>query len=492
MTPSLDSRQQARARRVLIAHLERQRDALALDRACTSTLGAARWRMPDFEVAPFHRELAQLCDRLVESAFTGTALQAMVGAPPRHGKSELIALAMTTYALLRAWKERREFAVLYVTAKDTLARRISRVLRGVCARLLELTGDDYFARSPDGEWTAESWETAGGFTMRAIGRGGATGGIGAHLLVLDDLIGSDKVYRSPADRETIWRSLSSDFMSRLMDGGAAIHMETRRGVLDTTARLLEEQGDQWEHHVWECYDPTRPYGDGYLWPRRMNADARQRRGLSDSDRDWLSLYQQRPVPEGGTLIEPGWLLHTFPGSTDPSVVRGSYQSVWVGVDLAATGRATSDHCVFTVVGCRGALRDVLEVVRFRAGFVEQRARLRELCRQWRPTGVVVELAAGGDAIVDELQHDVPGLRGERATRDKKTRLQPWTGVLAAGQLRVPESARWLRDWRAELTAFSGTDGEPDDQVDSLVWALEAARAGAVHDHRDLLRVLRGG
>lgn len=461
---------------------------MRLELARRSVLHAASWRLPKYTAVPFHQELGGLCDRVVDSAFEGTALQALVGAPPRHGKTELIALATPVRVMLEAWRRDEEFPVLYVTAKDTLARRVGRQLRAVAVRLRQETGDPWWDPAPDGEWTAESWETRGGFAFRAIGRGGATGGMGCRLLVLDDLIGHGDVYRSAASRESIRNAVTEDFRTRLMDGGPTIHMETRRGVHDTTAWLLEEQGDQWENHVWKCWTPER----GYLWERRMNDGLRAKLGLHDAHPKWLSLYQQEPVPEGGTLIPPEWLETTYPG--DPAIQRQVCDQVVIGVDLASTGKTSADECAFVVLGVRGAFRDVLHVHAARMPYTAARQYLRELCDEWRPAAVVVERAAGGDALVDDLRAIIPGIRGESATQDKVARLTPWLPVMQAAQLRLPRSAPWLRRYRETLTTFTGREGGADDMVDATVWALVASDSGAVltQDHAaELRRVMEG-
>jgi predicted phage terminase large subunit-like protein len=418
-------------------------------------------------------------------------------APPRHGKTELLAIGTSTTCAIRAWQERRPFAILYVTAKDALARRIVRTLRAVLTRLHEETGDDWFAPDPDGEWTAESIETKGGFCFRGIGKSGATGGIGANLILLDDLIGSNAADRSAAERAAIVLALEEDFLSRGMDGAPAIHMETRRGTEDTTAWLERERADQWEFHVWPCWTEER----GYLWSRRMNDAIRAKRGLGDSSPVWLSLYQQRPVPAGGTLVAPEWLDATY--SEPPAVAAKLADRVVIGVDLAATGKTTSDHVAMVVLGVRAnnpapggvypgpsAYRDVLHVVRGRMGYVEAKARLRELVATYAPAAVVVERAANGDAMIDELAREVRGLRGERAAVDKVARLTPWLPTLAARQVRLPRQPEpWTGPLREELTAFSGTPGEADDQVDALVWALVSATTVPMVSNRALAKAL---
>ena len=476
------------------AHIEEVRRQARLELAAISTTDAARWRDPQIRPLPWQSELGAVCDDLVDSAIAGHGARATLAAPPRHGKSELVGRGMPVRAYLAALKAARPFGILYATSTDDRAKEVSGRVRSAVERLHRETGDDRLA--PGRIWTTTEWETEGGLAWVGCGWSGATGGIGANLLVMDDMIGTSQVYRSPSKRQAIRRVVQEDLLSRLMDGGAAVQMETRRGVHDTTAWLGEEYGDVWRPHVWRCHDPTRGDGESaYLWPGVYGERWRSTMPhLSDSSPIWRSLYQQEPIPEGGTLIEHDWLTETYPET--PQAARVRADRVVIGCDLTATGKTTGDPAAFVVMAIRGAYCDILHVVERRCGYVEQRAILRDLCETWRPDVVIVERAAGGDAMVDELAREIPGLRGESATRDKVTRLTPHLGRFAARQVRTPAGgARWVGPWREELTAFSGTPGELDNQVDATVWALHGAETGARVDvgaARNALRAVFGG
>jgi len=432
-----------------------------------STLDAARWLIPDYHVGPFHRQLSAVCDAVVDAVIVGSGARETASAPPRHGKSEMLGIATPTSLLARSVIARKPRSVLYVTANAERARKVSRKMRGVVKRLHALTSDASLA--PGELWTQSEWETAGGFTWTSLGAGAATGGIGADLLLLDDLIGHGATYRSRAKREAIKEAVDEDYLSRLM-GGSAIHIETRRGIEDTTGWLLREYGHVWRSHVWRCFERGR----GYLWPELYGEEWRARMPhLTDSAPVWRALYQQEPVPEGGTLIPEEWLSSTY--SESPTIAASLAERVVIGVDLAAKGKTTSDACAFVVIGVRGAFRDVIHVRSERMDYPAARQYLRELVAEWRPAAVVVEGAANGDALVADLQSVIPGLRSEPPRGDKVARLTPHLPAIAARQIRLPAAlAPWTRSYREELTGFAGIDGEPDDQVDATVWALVAA------------------
>ena len=435
--------------------------------ATRSTCAAVRWRDPSVVPLPWQLELGAACDALVDVALSPDGwARTTLAAPPRHGKTEHVGVGMPLSAMLRAAREGRPLTVLYATSAGERADEVSVKVRGAIRRAHRLTGDDAFA--PGDIWQRTAWQTKGGLRWTALGWTASTGGVDADLLVMDDLIGSSQVYRSRSSREQIRRVVQEDLLSR--KARVAVQMETRRGIEDTTAWLEREFGDVWQSRVWRCHDETR----GYLWPE-MYGDAWRAANphLTDSSPIWRSLYQQEPVPEGGTLIDPEWLTRTYPES--PAIAARLADRIVIGVDLAVTGKTTSDYCAAVVLGVRGAHRDVLQVVRQRLGPLEQRAMLVDLCSKWKPSDVLVEEAAGGHRIVEDLRAaGVSGVRGQPPRGDKVTRLAPHLGAIAA-DLRMPYTSEpWALDFRDELSSFTGRADAHDDQVDALVWAMVAA------------------
>jgi len=442
---------------------------LRLVLASESTTAAVQWRNPRVRPLQWQRDLGLVCDAIVDSALAGTGERHTIAAPPRHGKTEWTGRGMPLRAMLASGDD--PMPVLYMTSTRERAEEVSHRMRSAVERYHAETRDQRYA--PGRKWGTTEWETEAGHAWVGMGWSGSTGGIGCRLLVMDDVIGSSETYRSRTNRSRIRRVVQEDGLSRLMDGGAALQMETRRGMQDTTAWLTDEYPDTWTPHVWACHDPER----GYLWPEMYGEAWRATMPhLTDSSPVWRSLYQQEPVPEGGTLIEPAWLTRTYP--EDPEWVVRTAERVVMGVDLAFTGRERSDHCAFVVLAVRGPWRDVLHVTRRRMAWREQVDTLRDLMDRWsiQPGSVVVERAANGDAIIAELEASVGALRGERAAKDKATRLTPHLGTVA-GALRLPARAPWRSAFIEELSAFTGTADAHDDQVDALVWAMVAAQAG---------------
>lgn len=456
-------------------------DLRALADACLSTTGAAVWRTRGALIPlGWQLDLGDVCDRLIDSALEGTGLRATISAPPRHGKTEWTGRGLPIRAYLEAYRrglcrldsEDPAFTVLYVTASDRRARSVSDQIRAAVERIYRETGDELWA--PGALWTRQDWQTRGGLRWVAVGWREATGGVGASILVMDDMIGSSQVYRSPSSMEQLRRVVQEDLLSRLMDGGAALQMETRRGIRDTTAWLGEEYGEVWGSHVWPCHTEER----GYLWPAVYGEAWRATMPhLTDASPVWRSLYQQEPIPEGGTVIPAEWLEATY--SEDPRIAARLCDRRIIGVDLASTGQQRSDPCAFVVIGVRGAFHDVLFSHQSQMDYPSARQYLAELATEWGADGVTVERAAGGDAMIADLQSIVRGISGYSPRGDKVTRITPYLPLMAARQVRLPSApgVRWVRQYREVMTAFSGTAGEDDHLLDATTCAMVGCDTG---------------
>lgn len=450
-----------------------------LQLAATSTQYAARLVMPAYRILPWQHQLVSVVDSLVNSSVNKTHARATLSTAPRVGKTAHVGLFGPIHAACYAyWHQVPRFAILYVTASADRAREVSLQVRGAIAQIHQDTGLDYFAPHPQGPWTDSFFKTKGGFEWRAVGWSTATGGIPADWLIMDDMIGSETNYASPATRQAIQRAVRGDLLARV-EGGAGLQMETRRGVDDTTGWLNREFPDVWKQYVWKMYDESRINitGSPYLWPERFGPEWRaQNPHLWDGSPVWRSLYQQEPVPAGGLVLKQDWLDSTYNG--DPKLLTASrhYDKVIVGVDLAFSGKTHSDACAFVVLGCKGVFRDVLFAAQKKLEFPAQVAYIKALASEWKPDGFAVEDAATGSSVISTLQSTIKGIRPMRATKDKVTRLQPWTPMIASGQLRLPAMPLpWVREYKDNILSFTGISGEEDHFMDATVWALEGAK-----------------
>ena len=67
---------------------------------------------------------------------------------------------------------------------------------------------------PGKPWTDTEWVTVGGNGWVGCGSGGATGGIGANLVIMDDVTGSAARARSEAWGNHAWEWLEEDWLNQ--------------------------------------------------------------------------------------------------------------------------------------------------------------------------------------------------------------------------------------------------------------------------------------
>lgn len=444
--------------------IDAERARRCVERGTCATLW---YRAPTrYKPGRWHRQIGAVCDDIASGILTGRAPWVALSAPPRHGKTEHVARGLP--ARLMALSPGA--SVLYATSTDDRAIEVSLAVRGLVERLSVA----YPHLRPSARWTATDWVTVGGNQWIGVGAGSATGGIGARLLVTDDVTGSAERQASEAwkRRARVW--LQEDILTRGLPGAGWVNMETRRGLDDTQGWASETYGERITEHVWRCRAEEgdtdgRPPGE-LLWPEGGYDEAwlAGREDLRLGGRVWDTLYQQRPTQEGGEVIRSDWTAHRYAG--DPMVARRSCQRVIIAVDPSASTRDTADPTAIQVWGTRGRLRLLLYAETIRPHDLTQR--LIDLRATWRPDAIVIERTSIGEEIARQLQQrgtggvvtvPVPG------GRDKVARMTPYLPSWQAGDVQLPEGQPWVAPYVHEMVSVPRA--AHDDQWDATTIAL---------------------
>lgn len=425
----------------------------------------------------------RLCAELewfFEESFHGRSPRLIVCVPPQEGKSEIVARRGPVWAIAKYG-----MVGAVATYGKELARHHSREARmyahgpeanAVFAGLRpeRVTGQGYKRNDTD---IVDNWTVGTGGRYVARGRGEALTGFPPQFLIVDDPFKDHKECNSPAVREEVWRWFSSVIYTRAARNGSGILvMHTRWNLDDLVGRIdeMERNGhpDKWRRVIIPAQAVAE---DDYLgrergeWLTPAN-ESNYLAAMALNRNDWAALYQQNPIPEGGAIVQSAWFSRRY--DEDPARLAMTCDRVVVGADLAFGGTAKSDYCVCVVLGCKGALRYVLDVVRAKLEYTEQKAMVAGVAARWNAKAVVVEEAATGRSVVSELVDDVTGIRGEKPGGANKTlRLRPHLSMMHAGQLILPHAAPWLSVFEAEVLSFPSS--AYDDQLDALVWAIRA-------------------
>lgn len=426
-----------------------------------------RARFPRYHYATHINYLVQE----LSSLKSGDAV--IINMPPRHGKSE------TVGAFLEWWLgQNPDRELMYAAYSARLAQERSRKMRN------EIAAGAAFARYFPNVCLARDsksigqWKTSHEGGMLAAGVGGSLTGMGAHLAIIDDPLKGRREAESELIRQNVINWFKSDFLTRLSPDGILIVIQTRWHTHDLTGWLLENiQGEDFGAFNWRVINLPALAEDGdalgrsrgqALWPERWPEDKLQKNRHILGEYDFSALYQQQPYVRGGSIFLDGVSRYDAPNAQDARIV--------IALDTASSKRTSADYSVFSVLAGSGASSevnaDILEVRRGRWALLELGAVAQELQQRYG-VEIIVEQTAQSLPIIQYLESMGIRARGVRPIGDKFTRAQPLAAAWNSGRVRVPVSAPWLGDLMAELTAFTGTDGDAhDDQVDSLAYAWD--------------------
>lgn len=441
--------------------------------AAGDLLAYAGLNWPGYRISDVHIRIADA----LEAVERGAIDRLIITIPPRHGKTMLASEFFPSWYLGRN-PDRFVIASTYSQerASDT-GRKVRNMMTDTPFKYafpgVEVTGDSK---------AAHRFSTNKGGAYYAVGANGPITGRGAHLFLIDDPIKNREQADSPTERAKQKDWFRSTAYTRLMPGGAIIIIMTPWHVDDLQGWALSELKDEGWHHlhlpaVAENNDALGRNPGEPLWPEQYDLAALKRIKSAIGSREWSALYQGRPVPQEGGMIELGWC----PRYREP---LAQYSQVVLSFDTAQKDKEINDPSVCAVFGLSDTFDDLLYVWRDRVKYPELKRIAYNLIEQWNPNAVLIEDKSSGQSLIQDLEVEsrapIVSIEPEGS---KETRMSVETPAIEAGRLRLPYSAPWLIDFEAEVGTFPLSSTK--DQVDALSQFLKWRRE---HGYFDLAPV----
>jgi predicted phage terminase large subunit-like protein len=403
--------------------------------------------------------VAQAVQAMVER---GNA-RVILNAPPRHGKSELLAHWLPSWFL--DWYPERH--VILGSHGDDFASDWGLKVRNdfELNKRMRTRVSPFRRRNND-------WQTTEGGGMRSMGVGGSVVGRGGDLIVVTDPHKSWKETQSPARRQEVWDWFNADVYSRLEPGASIVVEHTRWHERDLTGYLLEEHEDGWVHirlpALAEDDDLLdRPAGAA-LCEERFTKERLEKIKVIIGSFMFACLYQQRAMPLAGGHIQRDWFRRWTPRDL-PAKFDERLQS-W---DMAFKDLKTSSYVVGQAWGRAGAKYYLLDQWRERLSFVNTIKRVKAFsARHSDILEKLIEDKANGPAVICALEEEVPGLIAVNPQGSKESRLIAVSPLIEAGNVYIPDRsvASWVDDFVEEVVNFPAAAN--DDQVDAMTMALQ--------------------
>lgn len=405
----------------------------------------------------------------------------IISIPPQEGKSTRVAQIFPIWALTHD----PELRIVTGSYAQGLANRNGRTVRNLIGSHPELG-----LSIADDNGAVSEWQIAGHRGgMISVGRGAGITGRPADLMIIDDPIKDRAEADSQTIRDTCWDWWTDSLSSRLSPGAPVVLILTRWHQDDLAGRLIERDG----HAGWRVlnipaqadHDPAKGETDPLDREPGQYLESAQRRTLAQWElrrktagaQTWASLYQGRPSPESGDILQRDWWQrYTQPlwlvRDDGAHVVSDRDPQLIMSWDMTFTDKKTSDFVVGQVWLRRGADAYLLDQVRGRWDFPETIRRFRALCAKWPQASLkIVEDKANGPAVIAQLRHEIPGIVPEQVSDSKVARTRAVSPLVEAKNVWLPSAdlAPWADELIEEAAAFP--NGAHDDQVDALTQAL---------------------
>ena len=454
--------------------IRRAENELKIREARNNLLSFISVTYKDYKIGWVHQEICQTLDNFLKDLIEGKRPRLIITMPPRSGKSEIVSRRFPAYFLGKY----PDLSIISVSYSATLAEDFCRDVQRIIDsdEYKKIFSDTKLSDKKDKNYkrTSDIFEIVGHKGVYcSAGVGGGITGKGCDILIIDDPIKNRQEANSENTRKKIFDWYSSTAYTRLSPIGGVIMMCTRWHLDDLIGKVLNDKGQKPFHvisypAIAEHDEPHRKQGEA-LHPERFSLEILNEIKSTLSASDWLSLYQQRPTPEGGAIFETSKLRY-YDESSEPK----RFDQIVGSWDMTFKENKTSDFVVGQLWGRKGSEFYLLDMVRDRMDFVKTLkvfinfANKHKNCNCW-----LVEDKANGTAIISTLKKHISGIIPITPKESKQERAYAITPYLEAGNIFFPKNQKFTKDLEEEMLQFPA--GAHDDTVDSMTQALNYFR-----------------
>lgn len=335
------------------------------------------------------------------------------------------------------------------------------------------------------------YETTAGGGRQALSIGSQTTGFRADGWIVDDPLNASAVLEGKVNVtdavEAANKYIGGVLSTRLNDLRTGFRVVIMQRLHESDAiGFLKESGDFEElilpmEFVTESRyttsigwtDPRTERGQ-LMFPRMFPASelAKKKSPYELGPVMYQAQYQQDPTPAKGDVFDRAWFR---PWDSIPQLFAKI-----ISVDCTFKDKKGSDYVVIQVWGAFGTDRFLIEEIRGRMSFTKTKEALRLVYGRHRDcNAVLIEDAANGPAIIDELKTEIPIIIPVTPLGSKLARSMAIQPIAEGLCIYIPPS--WSdderEDWLKEIAGFPKR--KHDDRVDAMTQALNYMRKYSV-------------
>ena len=428
---------------------------------------------PDYIVSDFSRTVCAALDEFIEQMANGERPVLVLGAPPQHGKSDIVSRYLPAY-IFGKMPDLRIGGLSY--GKD-LASDMNRDVQK------HMLSEEYKRLFPESALnskrvvTVEVEAKRNSETFEIVGHKGAyiSQGVGGPLTgkkldlgIIDDPIKNSKEALSQTVKDGIWSWYGSTFLTRLSKNSGQIIMATRWATDDLSGKVIEKN----KKAKVMAFKAISDDGEA-LVPDLHPIDKLLETKATLGEYFWSAMYQQSPVALGGNMFKSDWWQYY------EVMPPFKYRAIF-----ADTAQKTAEQNDFTVFQCWGYVDGKAYLIDQLRGKWEAPDLLTRARAFWNKHKAVTGLStlrsfniedkSSGTGLIQTLKKGGNGqpaipVKPIQRDKDKITRAMDALPSVEAGLIYLPKEAPFLSDFLEEVSAFPS--GAHDDQVDPLMDAI---------------------
>lgn len=428
-----------------------------------------RFINPDYIVSEFSRTVCAELDQFIEDMINGLRPVLLLGAPPQHGKSDIVSRYLPAY-FFGKHPDKRVAGLSY--AKDLASdmnRDVQRIMMGHEYHLLfpnsSLNENRVVTIDVEAKRNSETFEIVnnkGSYVSQGVG--GPLTGKKVDFGIIDDPIKNSKEALSVVVKEGLWNWYTSTFLTRLSKNSGQIIMATRWATDDLTGMVAKKN----KRAKLLQFKAISDDGNALVPELHPIEKLLETRAVL-SDYFWEAMYQQEPIVMGGNLFKQDWWqYYSFLPKLKRKAIFG---------DTALKAAEANDYSVLQCWGeCENGNLYLIDQIRGKWEAPELEVNATAFYNKHRSandcvcSAMYIEDKASGTGLIQTLRRKggIPIIPIPRNT-DKVLRSQSVSPSIKAGMVYLPEDAEWLTDYLVEFSQFPR--GKNDDQIDPTMDAI---------------------
>lgn len=444
----------------------------------------------------------------LEAVTAGDIQDLLITMPPRHSKSLIVSVFWPAWEWINSPFYRWVFAsyAFNLTVRDSGKRR-----KIIKSDWYQARWADRYTISPDQDTKIRYENDKHGF-MLASSVGGSNTGEGGERLVADDPHNVKKAESEVVRTDTVdWWNIVMSTRRNDINKSARVVVQQRTHEGDVAGDIIERGGyvhlnlpteygfagtprcfTSWtekatgREHTWK--DPRTVEGE-LLNPKRFDHEANEKAKVVLGDYQYAAQHGQNPTPPSGQIIQAVWMKY-YGGKDQPPIpdfekCQHAFMPL-LSLDCTFKEHKDTDFVAGLAWAMFGADIYLMPInIHARLSFtgtinaVAQMVGGETLEKDQKFPGIypfiklkLVEDKANGSAIIDTLQHRIPGMIPfEPGGASKESRLTSVSWRFRAGNIFLPceAIAPWIKEYVYELCAFP--KARRDDYADATSQAL---------------------